>query len=413
MLWGWGLKPLITRGYLTVTDAENRIHHYGVSGSLPAVSIRLREHALQWKLALNPGLYFGEAYMNETLTIESGTLHDLLNLFAINLSQTTPSMLDSLVEGVDFLTRAWQQYNPRARASANVRHHYDLSDALYNTFLDADMQYSCAYFPTAETSLEEAQYLKKSHIAAKLRLEPGMRVLDIGCGWGGMAIYLAQETGVEVTGLTLSVAQTEKARERVKKAGLEKQVKICLQDYREEKGTYDRIVSVGMFEHVGVRHYPEFFNKLRTLLKPDGVALLHAIGRVDGPGTTNPWLRKYIFPGAYAPALSEVLAVIEHSNLWVTDIEILRLHYARTLSEWHKRFNARRNEVAAMYDEQFCRMWEFYLLSSEVDFRYLGTMVFQIQLTRDIEALPVTRDYMLDWERTRKAYVPLKQEQTI
>ncbi|MCX5876086.1 MAG: cyclopropane-fatty-acyl-phospholipid synthase [Deltaproteobacteria bacterium] len=401
MLWGWGLKTLIKRGHLTVTDANNRVHHYGVSDGAPAVSIRLRDRALHWKLALNPGLYFGEAYMDETLLIESGSLHDLLTLFAINLSQANPSRLDSLVEGVDFLTRNWQQYNPIARASANVRHHYDLSDELYNLFLDADMQYSCAYFPDGDTSLEEAQYLKKRHIAAKLRLEPGMRVLDIGCGWGGMAIYLARETGVEVTGLTLSVAQAEKARERVKKAGLEKQVKICLQDYREEKGVYDRIVSVGMFEHVGIGHYPEFFAKLRSLLKPDGVALLHSIGRVDEPGTANPWLRKYIFPGAYAPSLSEVLPVIELGKLWVTDIEILRQHYARTLSEWHKRFNARRKEVAAMYDERFCRMWEFYLLSAEMEFSYMGTMVFQIQLTRDIDALPVTRDYMLDWERSR------------
>lgn len=392
MLWGCGLKPLIKHGHLTVIDADNRVHHYGVSGGTPAVSIRLRDRALHWKLALNPGLYFGEAYMDETLLIESGSLHDLLTLFAINLSQTNPSRLDSLVEGLDFLTRNWQQYNPIARASANVRHHYDLSDGLYNLFLDADMQYSCAYFPDEETSLEEAQYLKKRHIAAKLRLEPGMRVLDIGCGWGGMAIYLARETGVEVTGLTLSVAQAEKARERVKKAGLEKQVKICLQDYREEKGIYDRIVSVGMFEHVGVGHYQEFFAKLRSLLKPDGVALLHSIGRVDGPGTANPWLRRYIFPGAYAPALSEVLPVIELGKLWVTDIEILRQHYARTLSEWHKRFNARRNEVTAMYDDRFCRMWEFYLLSAEMEFSYMGTMVFQLQLTRDIDALPVTRD---------------------
>jgi len=412
MLWGWGLKPLIKRGHLTVTDADNLVHHYGVSGGAPAVSIRLRDRALHWKLALNPGLYFGEAYMDEALLIESGSLHDLLTLFAINLSQTNPSRLDSLVEGLDFLTRNWQQYNPIARASANVRHHYDLSDELYNLFLDADMQYSCAYFPDEETSLEAAQHLKKRHIAAKLRLEPGMRVLDIGCGWGGMAIYLARETGVEVTGLTLSVAQAEKARDRVKKAGLEKQVKICLRDYREEKGVYDRIVSVGMFEHVGVGHYPEFFAKLRSLLKPEGVALLHSIGRVDGPGTANPWLRKYIFPGAYAPALSEVLPVIELGKLWVTDIEILRQHYARTLSEWHKRFNARRSEVAAMYDERFCRMWEFYLLSAEMEFSYMGTMVFQIQLTREIDDLPVTRDYMLDWERSRD-YPTGKQEQTV
>jgi cyclopropane-fatty-acyl-phospholipid synthase len=239
-----------------------------------------------------------------------------------------------------------------------------------------------------------------------------MRVLDIGCGWGGMAMYLAQETGVEVTGLTLSPAQAEKARERVKKAGLEKQVKICLRDYREEKATYDRIVSVGMFEHVGVSHYPEFFEKIRSLLKPDGVALLHAIGRVDGPGTTNPWLRKYIFPGGYAPALSEVLPPIESSKLWVTDIEILRQHYARTLSEWYKRFHARRAEVAALYDERFCRMWEFYLLSAEMEFSFMGTMVFQIQLTRNIDALPVARDYMLDWERARKASATLKHAST-
>jgi cyclopropane-fatty-acyl-phospholipid synthase len=267
--------------------------------------------------------------------------------------------------------------------------------------LDSDEQYSCAYFPDPHMSIDEAQAAKKRHIAAKLLLKPGMRVLDIGSGWGGLAFSLAETAGVDVTGLTLSREQLTVANERARALGLADRVRFHLRDYRAETGTYDRIVSVGMFEHVGVNHYRAFFETAKRLLAPDGVMLLHSIGRAGGPGRTNPWIRKYIFPGGYSPALSEVLPVIERAGLWATDIEVLRLHYALTLDRWQARFRANRAEIARLYDERFCRMFEFYLAGAEMDFLYLGGMVFQIQLTKSVGATPITRDYMVDWERGR------------
>jgi cyclopropane-fatty-acyl-phospholipid synthase len=297
------------------------------------------------------------------------------------------------------LTRRFLQYNPVPRARRNVAHHYDLSDQLYELFLDRDRQYSCAYFRTLEDDLETAQLNKKRHIAAKLVLRPGDKVLDIGCGWGGMALYLASECDVDVTGLTLSAEQHTVAQRRAAAAGLSDRVRFHLRDYREERGRYDRIVSVGMFEHVGVNHYGQFFAQLKSMLTPDGIALLHAIGRMEGPGSTNPWLRKYIFPGGYSPALSEVTPAAEKARLWITDIEILRLHYAETLRHWRARFEHNRERIRALYDERFCRMWELYLTGSEVAFRRQGHFVFQMQLAKSVDTVPLTRDYMVDWER--------------
>ncbi len=295
--------------------------------------------------------------------------------------------------------RRLHQYNPAPRAQRNVAHHYDLSDQLYELFLDRDRQYSCAYFLSPDDDIETAQLNKRRHIAAKLMLRPGQRVLDIGCGWGGMALYLADECGVDVTGLTLSEEQLKVAQRRAAAAGLSDRVRFHLRDYREETGQYDRIVSVGMFEHVGLNHYGRFFAKVNELLTPDGVALLHSIGRKDGPASTNPWMRKYIFPGGYSPALSEVLPIVERRPLWVTDIEILRLHYADTLRAWRDRFNEHRDRIRALYDERFCRMWEVYLIGSELAFRRQDHIVFQMQLARAVETVPITRDYMFDWER--------------
>jgi cyclopropane-fatty-acyl-phospholipid synthase len=295
----------------------------------------------------------------------------------------------------------FQQYNPLHAARENVAHHYDLSDTLYDLFLDIDRQYSCAYFTRPDVTLETAQADKKRHIAAKLLLRPGQKVLDIGCGWGGLALYLARECGVQVTGLTLSSEQLKVAERRAAAAGLADRVRFHLRDYRTETGRYDRIVSVGMFEHVGVVHYPAFFRKLDELLSPDGVALLHSIGRMDGPGATNPWIRKYIFPGGYSPAMSEVLPEVEKVGLWITDIEVLRLHYAETLRHWRQRFLANRERIKNLYDERFCRMWEFYLAGSEVAFRHQGHIVFQMQIAKRVDAVPLTRDYMFDWERQR------------
>ena len=286
------------------------------------------------------------------------------------------------------------QYNSIHIARRNASHHYDLSNLLYQQFLDPDLQYSCAYFSDPRLSLAEAQDAKKQHIAAKLLLKPGRRVLDIGCGWGGLALSLAQVEKVHVLGVTLSPAQLAVARQRARQAGLEQQVKFALLDYREIKGRFDRIVSVGMFEHVGTPHYSQFFGAVSQLLADDGVALIHSIGRKDGPDVTSSWIRKYIFPGGYIPALSEVTPAIERAGLWITDLEILRLHYAQTLRHWRERFLANRRKVLEIYDERFCRMWEFYLAISEMSFRYGGLMVFQAQLTRRVDVVPLTRDYV-------------------
>jgi cyclopropane-fatty-acyl-phospholipid synthase len=296
--------------------------------------------------------------------------------------------------------RPFFQVNDAKRARRNVAHHYDLNGRLYSLFLDRDRQYSCAYFPNGDETLEAAQAAKKRHIAAKLKLDrPGLTVLDIGCGWGGMALTLARDYGAEVTGITLSEEQLHEARARATAEGLDDRVSFELMDYRNTNQQFDRIVSVGMFEHVGIPNYPEFFKIIKRSLKPDGVALVHSIGRLEGPSATNQWIAKYIFPGGYSPALSEVLGPVEKSGLVTTDIEILRLHYAKTLAHWRFRFAANRDAITTLYDERFCRMFEFYLAVSELSFRVGDHMNFQIQLTRDLNTLPINRDYMVETER--------------
>jgi cyclopropane-fatty-acyl-phospholipid synthase len=403
-------RLIVTVGRLTVIDSQGRQHHFEGRDPGPGVTIRLHDKAVEWSMALNPRLVVGEAYMDGRLTVENGTIYDFLDFCGRNTSRFGSYESFDPLYALERLFRQIQQFNPIGRARKNVAHHYDLSGKLYDLFLDSDRQYSCAYFRTDNDSLEVAQDNKKRHIASKLLLNPGCRVLDIGSGWGGLGIYLAQAGAAEVNGVTLSTEQHARSNSRAADAGLDGKVKFHLRDYREETGTYDRIVSVGMFEHVGVRHYPEFFAKMRSLLKEDGVALLHSIGRSDGPGVTNPWIRKYIFPGGYAPALSEVVSVIERSGLWVTDVEVLRLHYADTLREWRRRFAASRDEIRGIYDERFCRMWEFYLAGSEVAFRHEGHMVFQIQISRRPDAVPLTRDYMFDWERNQAATGALAAE---
>jgi cyclopropane-fatty-acyl-phospholipid synthase len=395
------LDRLVRSGSLTLIDADDRQHRFG-DGGAPRVTVRLHDRKLHYKIPLNPSLAAGEAYMDGTLTIEDGSLRDFIDLTTRNFNSVYENPLHRVARLVGFGIRLFQQYNPADRSRKNVAHHYDLSGALYDLFLDHDRQYSCAYFAKPDDNLETAQLAKKVHIAAKLLLDrPNLKVLDIGCGWGGMALYLAKATGADVTGITLSTEQAKLAESRAANAGLAGSVRFKLQDYRAEANQYDRIVSVGMFEHVGLPQFATFFDKMRQLLKPDGVALLHAIGRMDGPGITDPWIRKYIFPGGYVPALSEVLPVIERAGLWVTDIEILRLHYAETLKAWHKNFVANRAEAARIYDERFCRMWEFYLVGSEMAFRNMSQMVFQIQLARRQDAVPLTRDYLTEWERAQ------------
>src|SRR5438105_4053453 len=398
MLLASALLRFIRIGRLNLIDAAGETHVFEGSPG-PSASVRVHDPSLHWKFLLSPRFYVPDAYMNGGLTIEEGSLYDFLDILTLNEEGSPGGRLMRLGDIAGRVLRSIHQYNPVHRARRNVEHHYDLSDQLYELFLDRDRQYSCAYFQSPEDDLETAQANKKRHIAAKLLLRPGQMVLDIGSGWGGLALYLASECGAEVTGLTLSQEQLKVAQHRAAAAGLSDRVHFHLRDYREETGQYDRIVSVGMFEHVGVTQYGVFFDKLNALLKPDGVALLHSIGRMDGPGTTNPWIRKYIFPGGYCPALSEVVPVVERRRLWITDIEILRLHYAETLRAWRVRFEQNREQIRALYDERFCRMWETYLVGSELSFRHAGSLVFQMQLAKTVDAVPLTRDYMVDWER--------------
>jgi cyclopropane-fatty-acyl-phospholipid synthase len=391
------LRKFIRRGTLRVIEADGHLTEI-VGTKAPVATIRLYDSSLPLKLFRNPELYAGEAYMDGTLTFEDCTLEDFLGLFSINRATIANYPLQSVLRSISKLLRTFQQHNPIGRAQQNVSHHYDLSEELYRLFLDEDMQYSCAYFESGDETLEEAQEKKKRHIAAKLRLEDGQKILDIGCGWGGMALYLAKCANVEVLGVTLSEEQHRVAVERARAAGLEDRVRFELRDYRHVNERFDRIVSVGMFEHVGVSRYDEFFGRAFELLTEDGLGVLHSIGHMSPPSTASPWLRKYIFPGAYSPALSEVFAATERQHLWISDVEVLRVHYADTLVEWNRRFQANRERVAELYDERFCRMWEFYLISAETMFRTGAQMVFHLQFARNRDAAQLTRDYMFETE---------------
>jgi cyclopropane-fatty-acyl-phospholipid synthase len=391
------LRSLIRNGSFRLVDAAGTAEIIG-DASPPVATIRLHSKRLGYTLAFDPALSIGEAFMDGGLTVESGSLYDFLALVARNFGHVgTGNRWLRLLESARNMVR---HANSLSRARRNVSHHYDLSGALYDLFLDKDRQYSCAYYATDGDSLETAQENKKRHIAAKLLLDrPGLKLLDIGSGWGGLGLYLAAESGADVTGVTLSTEQHKLSTERAERSGLASRVRFGLRDYRHETGPYDRIVSVGMFEHVGKPNYPEFFAKLHGLLADDGVALLHTIGYWDVPGPINPFISRYIFPGAALPTLSEITSIAERVGLIVTDIEILRRHYAETLRQWRERFMARRDEAARLYDERFCRMWEYYLALCEVGFRYRTTVVFQIQFAKTLDAVPITRDYMVDWER--------------
>jgi cyclopropane-fatty-acyl-phospholipid synthase len=387
------LQHIVRHGNLEVTMPDGVVCAFG-DGTGPPAGFSVRDTATSLHLVIDPDLHFGEAYMDGAVNVTRGTIHDVLRLLFENVETVKSSLPLDLPYAIRRRIKHLQQANPVGKARENVAHHYDLSGALYDIFLDEDRQYSCAYFEAQGQTLETAQLAKKRHLAAKLMIEPGMRVLDIGSGWGGLGLYLAQVCGAQVTGVTLSEEQYRLSNERAARRGLGDKARFLLKDYRELDGEFDRIVSVGMFEHVGVRHYGEMFAKVRALLHHDGIFVLHSIGRANGPGATSAWIRKYIFPGGYAPALSEVMPQVEKSGLYTTDVEILRLHYARTLAEWRKRFAARRDEVVALYDERFARMWEFYLSSSELSFRHLGLHNFQLQATRHQQALPFTRDYI-------------------
>jgi cyclopropane-fatty-acyl-phospholipid synthase len=391
------LRRFVTVGRLTVHWPDGRTRIYaGRPG--PEARVALRDRRTVRRLALDPEMGVGEAYMEGNLVPLHGSIHDVLAVILANLRANPHGVSVAWFRRwVARMFRPLDQFNAAARARRNVMHHYDLNGRLYSLFLDRDKQYSCAYFRRGTETLEAAQEAKKRHIAAKLCMDrSGLSVLDIGCGWGGMALTLARDYGAHVTGITLSAEQLNEARARAEAEGLADRVSFELLDYRAMDRRFDRIVSVGMFEHVGVVHYRTFFNTVTRCLKPDGVALLHSIGQWDGPGTNNPWIRKYIFPGTYCPALSEVMPAIEHSGLFTTDVEVLRLHYAKTLHHWGRRFAANRDTIAARYDERFCRMFEFYLSSCELAFHCGSMTVFQIQLAHRLTSVPLTRDYITD-----------------
>ncbi|MCZ0814150.1 MAG: class I SAM-dependent methyltransferase [Pseudomonadota bacterium] len=393
------MRRVIRRGHITLIDARGRRHE--IKGQIPGahVTVRLHDASRHWSLLFNPQLTLGEAYMDGTLTVEDGDVAGLLAIVMQNIENLDQHWAFTVSGRWRYLTRRFAQANNLLRSRNNVAHHYDLYDDLFDEFLDADRFYSCAYFEPGHDDLERAQATKARHLAAKLKLEPGCKVLDIGSGWGSLGVHLAKLGAGHVDGVTLSSEQQTYAKDWVEREGLSDRVESKLKDYRDLRGPYDRIVSVGMFEHVGVGHFREYFEKVRDLLADDGVAVIHAIGRFGPGGSTNPWIAKYIFPGGYIPALSEVLPVVESAGLFTTDIEILRLHYAQTLQCWRKRFQENWDKVADLYDERFCRMWDFYLAASEMSFRYGGNMVFQIQLTKNQDTLPLTRDYITDWER--------------
>ncbi len=401
------LKFLIRYGRLEIIGPDGTSTFFGTPDAKPDVAIRINDEKVKWPLSLRPRVAFGEAYSEGRITIVRGTLRAALELLlkSSDLAFPPPSSTAGRVyRRLRHLVRRHTFVNRIGRARDNVHRHYDIGEALYELFLDRDMQYSCAYFRTDSMTLEEAQEAKKQHLAKKLLLEPGMRVLDIGCGWGGLALHLARNHGVSVTGVTLSDDQFVVASKRARESGPGNRIEIKLQDYRLETGTYDRIVSVGMFEHVGQPQFREYFDHVDRLLAPEGVAVIHTIGRNTPPEPINGWISRYIFPGAYLPTLSELTPIFEDKGLWLTDLENWRLHYAKTLRHWDARVQKNKDAIIRMFDERFFRMWELYLQSCEAGFEYQGLSVFQMQIAKQIGVVPLTRDYMMDEpERPRAA----------
>ncbi len=398
------MKSFVQKGRLDVIDADGKRHTFGGREDGPHVVMRLTDKSLYHKLVFNPELNAGEAYMDGRMRFEEGTgLRDFLKLFSINRLNIGNYPLQKAIRKVSMLFRGKQQSNRKGEAQQNVAHHYDLGNEFYKLFLDKNMLYSCAYFRSDDETLEQAQRNKLRLLASKMNLQPGQKVLDIGCGWGDLALYLASMADVNVVGVTLSKEQQALASQRAKDMGLDDRVEFRLQDYREVDEQFDRIVSVGMFEHVGVSHYDEYFAKLNTLMPDDGLAVIHSIGHMSPPGMASTWMRKYIFPGAYSPALSEVFTSVENNSLWCLDCEFLRVHYAKTLAHWEQRFQANRAKVEEMYDEKFARMWEFYLISAEAMFRTGSQLVFHIQLSRNRDTVPLQRDYIIDKQREYEA----------
>src|SRR5258705_8380865 len=385
------LKQFIRRGSMTFTPARGAKFPCGDGTGRP-VSVRFLTTEAERQVLLNPELALGEVFMDGTFVVENGSIADALAIL-MDQPEIVPRWA-KLQWWLRYLARHIKQFNPRGRSKDNVAHHYDLDGRLYSLFLDADKQYSCAYFETPDASLDDAQLAKKRHIAAKLLIGNGDRVLDIGSGWGGLGLYLAEMTGANVSGVTLSTEQLQVSNDRAAEKNLTRSAKFFLEDYRDVSGPFDRIVSVGMFEHVGVDFYETYFRRCGELLTDDGIMMLHSIGRSDGPDVTNPWIAKYIFPGGYIPALSEVIPAIDRAGLLACDIEILRLHYAETLKTWRERFMARPEEASQLYDDRFARMWEFFLACSGKSVRQQKMMNFQVQVAKSQGVVPITRDYI-------------------
>jgi cyclopropane-fatty-acyl-phospholipid synthase len=393
-------KKMIRHGDLTIIDAAGATHRYGTpTPDKPPVRVRFTTAAAARAVAINPALGAGEAFMDGSLVIEQGDIRQLVDLVTWNLRWQRDNPVRFALWRQAAAAAWFDQINFARRSKRNVAHHYDLDDRLYDLFLDPHRQYSCAYFASPEMGLDAAQEAKLAHIAAKLDLRPGQKVLDIGCGWGGMARFIHKVSGAEVLGVTLSEEQLKYARRVAGEQGIADKVKFELIDYRSLTGSFDRIVSVGMFEHVGLPHFGEYFTTVERLLTPDGVALIHSIARADGPGATDPWTAKYIFPGGYSPALSQIVPAIEKAWMWITDIEVLRLHYAHTIRAWYDRCEAKQAEIEALYDARFYRMWMFYLAAAMSAFNNDGHMNVQIQLTKRRDTLPLRRDYIGETEK--------------
>ena len=379
----------IKSGSLCLIDHRGNRTTFGSDGN--PVVVKFNRSGTLFRILRNPHLHLGECYMNGELDIEEGSLTDFLRLLRVNMNDYANTKGSVFAPALSAITHSWNTVRASLR---NVSFHYNLDDDLYRGFLDEDMHYSCAYFEKSDETLEEAQQAKCRHLMNKLCLKPGQRVLDIGSGWGSLAMYLAEHADVHVTGITLSTSQLRVAKERAKERNLGNQVQFLLEDYREHESEYDAIVSVGMFEHVGKRNFPKYFERVRRLLKPDGIAAIHTIGSASEPTPTNPWIKRYIFPGGYIPSLSEVAKSIETNHLSISDIEVWRRHYALTLSAWNERFQEIRDEVKQRQGERFCRLWEFYLCACQTAFEYDSLVVFQMQLAHKNNTVPLTRDYL-------------------
>ena len=394
------LNKFILVGEITVIDHLGAAHIFG--SGLPKSSIRFNSANTLSYIMRNPALNIGEAYIKGMWDVAEGqTLHALMTLLRMNFdARLKPRKSLRWLQIFPIMVSTWNSLNARRR---NIAHHYDLDEDLFRVCLDQEMHYSCAYFAQPDMSLEDAQQAKSAHIAAKLNLQPGQRVLDIGCGWGSLALYLASHYDVEVTGLTLSVEQLRVAEQTAKERGLENKVRFVLLDYRKHQETYDRVVSVGMLEHVGRRNLPKFFACVRDFLAPTGVALVHTIGNGYEPGMVNPWIRRHVFPGGYIPGLADVAKAIESADLPATDVEVLREHYALTLAHWLKRFTLQRDGFVQTKGEAFCRMWEFYLILCQTGFEMGGLVVHQWQFAKNNQALPLTRDYLYEQANSEQA----------